>query len=444
MRLFLDVTRLRQRTRRSTPSGIDRVEYAYLDHALERLDARWVDFVAFSGLGGGLIKGDRALALRDAVASAWRLDRSCGEDEAFGVLKAELERPVALDAVTCARVEASAQAGEDPAAFGARDLLRARSRLRRRLTAAGDRAVYLHTSHTQLERAALPRWLSATAVPAVFFLHDIIPIDTPEYCRPGEDARHRLRLSAMASHGRLLLVNSQATADAAQAQIEREGWRAPPFAVVPLGVEPCFRTPAALEPLRPERPYCVVVGTIEPRKNLAFLLALWRRLARRHGAGTPRLVIVGRRGWENEGVLDYLERSRLIAPFVTEASDLSDVGVASIMAGAALVLAPSMSEGFNLTVVEALTLGRPVAASDIAAHREVAQGHARLIDPHDGPRWLEAIEAACGLEGAAAAPVAAPSRPYRSLTWREHVEQALGHINVHLKRSARDRRDEPA
>lgn len=435
-RLFLDVTRLRQRTRRSTPSGIDRVEYAYLDYALERLDARRVDFVAFHSLGEGLIKRERALALRDAIAAAWRLDRGCAQDAAFRAVKAVIERPIAHDALASARVEA-ARPAEETAALSVRDVLRARARLRRRLSAAGEAAVYLHTSHTQLERPALPRWLAATAIPSAFFLHDIIPIDTPEYCRPGEDARHRLRLAAMARYGRLILVNSQATADAALAQIDREGWRAPPFAVVPLGVEACFRDPAALHPPRAEHPYCVVVGTIEPRKNLAFLLALWRRLARNHGARTPRLVVVGRRGWENESVLDYLERSRLIAPFLTEVSDLSDAGLACIMAGAALVLAPSMSEGFSLPVVEALTLGRPVAASDIPAHREVAQGHARLIDPHDGPRWLEAVEAACGLaDGRAALP--APSRPYRSLTWREHVEQALGHIRDHFERTGHD------
>jgi hypothetical protein len=66
-----------------------------------------------------------------------------------------------------------------------------------------------------------------------------------------------------------------------------------------------------------------------------------------------------------------------------------------------------------------------VIASDIAVHWELAPG-ARLIDPLDGPAWLEAIEAAL-LEGAERRPTATPS--YAPPGWPEHfaiVAQALG------------------
>ena len=434
MRLFLDVTRLRQRGKRSTPSGIDRVEFAYLDYVLDRAEGEAARFVAFQGLGEGLVKPDRARALRDAVARAWRLERPADEDACWAAMKAALESPPPPALSAALRIAGEAPGGRwsDGASLPARDMLRAKTRLTRSLLAAGPRAVYLHTSHSQLERATLPRWLAGARVQPVFFLHDVIPIDTPEFCRPGEDARHRLRIAAMASHARLVLVNSQATADAARLCMAREGWRAPAFEVVPLGVEDCFRRRADLPVLRAAHPYFIVVGTIEPRKNLAFLLAVWRRLVERMGAAAPRLVVVGRRGWENESVLDYLERSHLIAPFVIEASDVSDAGLASVMAGARAVLAPSMSEGFSLPVAEALTLGVPVVASDIAVHREIGQGMARLIDPLDGPGWLRAIEAACGVGDPADAP-APPSRPYRALTWREHVETAFAHMRAHLR-----------
>ena len=62
MRLFLDVTRLRQRGRRSTPSGIDRVEYAYLDYVLDQADLADAQFVVFQGFVEGLIKPERAAA----------------------------------------------------------------------------------------------------------------------------------------------------------------------------------------------------------------------------------------------------------------------------------------------------------------------------------------------------------------------------------------------
>lgn len=432
LRLFLDVTRLHQRGRRSTPSGIDRVEFAYFVHALEAQEGLEAHFVTFGRFGEGVVRRERAEALRAAVTQSWKLDRSALEDPVFLSLRRELETPLRRDAPSPARFAAPEQAPareETGLLTGARDTLRARVRLSRRVGRQGSgEPVYLHTSHSKLDRDVIPRWLSSTPVTPVFFLHDVIPLDFPEFCRPGESDRHMTRLRAMSAHASLVLCNSRATADAAAAQLAAHNLPTPAFAVAPLGVEACFRDRAAAAPLAAAQPYAVVAGTIEPRKNLAFLLEVWRRLVDRHGAAAPRLVVVGRRGWENESVVDYLERSRRIAPYVIEASDLSDAGLAATMAGARIVLAPSFSEGFSLPVAEALSLGARVAASDIPAHREIGQGLAELVDPIDGPGWARAIEAAC------LGPQSTPGPAYRCLSWREHVETALGHVAEHLAR----------
>ncbi|WP_163778702.1 glycosyltransferase family 4 protein, partial [Proteus mirabilis] len=73
----------------------------------------------------------------------------------------------------------------------------------------------------------------------------------------------------------------------------------------------------------PDRPTFVACGTIEPRKNHLLLLHLWRALAERLGAATPRLVLVGRRGWEAENIVDMLERCPAIREHVVEVSGLS-------------------------------------------------------------------------------------------------------------------------
>jgi glycosyltransferase involved in cell wall biosynthesis len=67
------------------------------------------------------------------------------------------------------------------------------------------------------------------------------------------------------------------------------------------------------------RPYFVCIGTIEPRKNHLLLLHLWRHLAETMPAeSVPRLVIIGRRGWENEQVVDMLERCPTLKRYVEE------------------------------------------------------------------------------------------------------------------------------
>jgi glycosyltransferase involved in cell wall biosynthesis len=91
-----------------------------------------------------------------------------------------------------------------------------------------------------------------------------------------------------------------------------------------------------------------------------------------------------------------------------------------LIGSANALLAPSFTEGFNLPVAEAMAVGTPVIASDIAVHRELASG-ARLIDPLDGPSWLAAITAASEER-----PLVHPAQP---MSWPGHfaiVKDALG------------------
>jgi glycosyltransferase involved in cell wall biosynthesis len=279
----------------------------------------------------------------------------------------------------------------------------------------GSGDIYVNVSHYGVGRGGLLGRLAARKIRPVVMLHDLIPLLHPEFCTPGGALKHRLRLEAAADHGALVIANSAATADDIAAWARAARRPAPPVATAPLGVEPAFRAPP--EPIEAARPYFVCIGTIEPRKNLAFLLALWSRLAERMAAAAPRLVLVGRRGWENEAVIDQLERAPMVRRLVHEVSDLADAELARLIGSAQALLAPSFAEGFDLPAAEALALGAPVIASDIPVHRELAAG-ARLIDPLDGPAWLAAIEAAT-LERASARPQPAP-------TWERHFEIVAG------------------
>jgi glycosyltransferase involved in cell wall biosynthesis len=114
-------------------------------------------------------------------------------------------------------------------------------------------------------------------------------------------------MAEVIAHARLVITNSQTTATELADYAFALGGKAPVSEVAPLGIETAFFDHAPT--WAPARPYFVCVGTLEARKNIAFLLALWRRLAERLGDETPRLVLVGRRGWENEAVIDHLQRS---------------------------------------------------------------------------------------------------------------------------------------
>jgi glycosyltransferase involved in cell wall biosynthesis len=186
-------------------------------------------------------------------------------------------------------------------------------------------------------------------------------------------------------------------------------------------------------------PYFVTLSTIEPRKNLLFLFSIWRRLIEKHGPKTPRLVVTGSRGWENENIADVLERSRELGPYLVEVSDLCDEALAQLLAGATALVQPSAVEGFGLPLIEGLTLGIPVIASDIPAHREVALGYAELIDPIDGHRWLRTIEDMIEPTTQLAVRHRATNAAYVPMEWSQHVDQALAAIEDHCCKTFRRR-----
>lgn len=167
--------------------------------------------------------------------------------------------------------------------------------------------------------------------------------------------------------------------------------------------------------------YFVVIGTIEPRKNLEFLLTLWRRCTEDGQSPRARLVVVGRRGWEIESVSKLLDRSVGLAPTVIEARSLSDAGMITLLRGAAALVAPSWVEGFGLPIAEALALGVPVLASDIAAHREVGGAFAEYIGAIDGRGWMAALDGYAMPNSERRRLRLNALKSYRPTTWADHM-----------------------
>ena len=98
------------------------------------------------------------------------------------------------------------------------DLLEGRADRRRALvralasSAAPPEGAWLfHVGHSGLEHPGFAGWLRARRLRPVYMVHDLIPISHPEYCRPGESARHARRLDTMLATAACLVTNSSAT-----------------------------------------------------------------------------------------------------------------------------------------------------------------------------------------------------------------------------------------
>lgn len=113
------------------------------------------------------------------------------------------------------------------------------------------------------------------------------------------------------------------------------------------------------------RPYFLFVGSLDPRKNLIFLLRAFTEAA----IADVDLIIVGAAHASfasNTAIAKYQQMSNIIFT-----GYVSDEQLRSYYAGALALVNPSLYEGFGLPIAEALSMGCPVLASDIEAFREV-------------------------------------------------------------------------
>ena len=227
--------------------------------------------------------------------------------------------------------------------------------------------------------------------PTVLTVHDLIFEHYPEH--------HTRRNTIYLRTAMPLFVRAATAIIAVSAHTKRdlcELYRAPAtkIHVVYEGIDTAFAPspPAEVERVRgqysPDRPYLLMVGTLEPRKNHATALAA---LARLKAAGFPhRLLIVGGKGWLFEPVLRLVDELGLAGDVVftgyAPAADLPP-----LYSGAACVLLPSLFEGFGFPVLEAMACGAPVVCSNVSSLPEVAGEAALLTPPRDDGALANAV-----------------------------------------------------
>ena len=139
----------------------------------------------------------------------------------------------------------------------------------------------------------------------------------------------------------------------------------------------------------PDRPYLLMVGTLEPRKNHATAM---RALARLKQAGHPhRLLVCGGKGWLFEPVAALVAELGLTGD-VTFAGRVPDEDLPALYAGADALLLPSLYEGFGFPVLEAMACGTPVVCADSSSLPEVAGNAALLVPPTDDEALAAAVD----------------------------------------------------
>jgi len=222
-------------------------------------------------------------------------------------------------------------------------------------------------------------------------LHDVIPLENPQFVSAASARHHGIMVASTARHADAVIVTTNHAYETVTDALSRMGRPRIKTLARGLPLPGVFQDPGRPHPELAAVPYYVVCGSIEPRKNHSLLHTVWKRLAARLGHAAPHLIIVGSPGWNSDTLLSQLEQCKATRSLIHPVSGLSSPALKELMLGSRGLLMPSWSEGFGLPVIEANALGIPVIASDIASHREVAAPETLLLNPGDPDAWEKVL-----------------------------------------------------
>lgn len=214
-------------------------------------------------------------------------------------------------------------------------------------------------------------------------VHDLSTLLTPQYHNRDTIQHHANRFRGDIASSDALICVSQATMDDVACYFDVAGKE---LVRAPLGVT--WRTRARAEAADLLRDteldrYAVVLGTVEPRKNIGLVLDFLRA----HPAVLDEIsfVFMGRDGWLDErarleGAMAELgidPRRMIFTGFVSDGVKLA------LLSRADFSIYPSLFEGFGLPVIESLSVDCPVLCSSSSSLPEIADESCVLFDPTD-------------------------------------------------------------
>ena len=258
---------------------------------------------------------------------------------------------------------------------------------------------------------------------SVVTIHDMSFLRFPEFAEERNRSYLSSRIRDTVNRADAVITDSRFSADEILDLMPAD-----PENVFPihLGIDHSFRRPDAREvvsttnTLGLDRPYLLTVGTVEPRKNIPFLIEVFEKLADFDGY----LVIAGMHGWKYEPILDRI-RASARADRIHCLEYVEDTQLPALYTGAELFLLTSFYEGFGFPPLEAMACGTPVVSSTGGSLPEVLGGAAVLVDSFDSELWSGEISRLLSDTGAREQLAAEGARQAGKYSWDETARKTL-------------------
>lgn len=251
----------------------------------------------------------------------------------------------------------------------------------------------------RIKRSWLLPLLKRQGARIVAHIYDIISVTHPQYCLQRGVYNFMDFISAHLQYADEIIVNAQATVEELQKLTTRLNIPLPSCHVVPLGADFGRREviqeeqiPQKLAEAVRTRPYVLMVGTIEPRKNHKLLLEAYDKGLKELGYN---IILAGYMGWDMEAFELKLQAHPDFGRRIFHFTGLDDKSISFLYQNAKFLAFCSYTEGFGLPIIEAIQRGTPVIAADIPVSREVAGEYCLWFEQDNAEELCEIIKRFC-------------------------------------------------
>lgn len=173
--------------------------------------------------------------------------------------------------------------------------------------------------------------------------------------------------------------------------------------------------------------FILYLGTLQPRKNIIALLEAYNLI--KDKLGEIELVVAGGKGHNFDKNIDRYIKKYKLEKCVMMPGYIAEEDKAALIKSASIFCFPSFYEGFGIPVLEAMSLGVPVIASDISPHREVSENAALYFNPDISGELARKIIELMNNSALRESLVSEESRQVQKFSWRKSAERMLEIFN---------------
>lgn len=245
---------------------------------------------------------------------------------------------------------------------------------------------------------------TAKGIRVAHFIHDLIPLLTPEHVVDDVPQQFLRWLEHLAGNADFFITNSEATKHDLDAWLANRGVRvdthvvrlAHQFSNYPRASD-SSNSAAGSEKIHARiinaarTPYVLCVGTLESRKNIWLLANVWKSVLNNLGHATPRLIFAGKHGWLKEDFDDFIMGTGALRGYIRILERPNDAELAYLYSNCLFSIFVSVKEGWGLPIGESLWFGRPVICSNVSSMPEVGGPLAEYVDPYSPASIEEAV-----------------------------------------------------